>query len=144
MREEEHRESFEIHKKTIFAWALEIEGLEKSKKIIGLHAARAINDMLSLFLHKKKLVSEGFQLNHRGFKSEKVSEKLPDFQNKEEIINQKNDAPPHLKRWGLNRRSFFGCSEILVISLNRELLWSNSLVLKEPLHLKRWSFRQVP
>jgi len=25
--------------------------------------------------------------------------------------NQKNDAPPHLKRWGLNRRSFFGCSK---------------------------------
>ena len=24
--------------------------------------------------------------------------------------NQKNDAPPHLKRWGLNRLSFFGCS----------------------------------
>ena len=24
--------------------------------------------------------------------------------------DQKNDAPPHLKRWGLNRLSFFGCS----------------------------------
>jgi hypothetical protein len=31
-------------------------------------------------------VDEGFQLNHRWFKSEKVSEKLPDFKNKSELL----------------------------------------------------------
>lgn len=88
MKEEDHREAFEVHKKAIFTWALEIEGLGKSQKIIGLHAARGIIELLSLFLHKKKLVSEGFQLNHSWFKSEKVFDKLPDFENKKEIIDK--------------------------------------------------------
>ena len=88
MKEEEHIEAFEVHKRAIFKWALEIEGLEKSQKILGLHASRGIVELLSLFLHKKKLVSEGFQLNHHWFKSEKVFSKLPDFENKKEIIGK--------------------------------------------------------
>lgn len=88
MKEEEHKEAFEIHRSAIFTWVLEIEGLEKSQKIIGLHASRGIIELLSLFLHKKKLVSEGFQLNHRWFKSEKVFDKLPDFDNKWEIVEK--------------------------------------------------------
>lgn len=86
MRIEEHQNSFEEHKRIIFKWALEVEGLEKSQRIIGLHASRAIIELLSIFLHKNKLVDEGFQLNHRWFKSDKVISKLPEFGNKTEIV----------------------------------------------------------
>lgn len=81
-----HVEAFEVHKRAIFKWALEVEGLEKSQRIIGLHASRGIVELLSPFLHKKKLVDEGFQLNHRLFKSDKMESKLPDFENKANII----------------------------------------------------------
>ena len=86
MKEEEHTEAFEAHKKTIFSWALEINGLENSQRIIGLHASRGIIELLSNYLHKNKLVKPGFQLNHRWFKSKKIYDKLPEFDNKEEII----------------------------------------------------------
>ncbi len=86
VKEKEHREAFETHKKIIFEWALEIQCLQKSQRIIGLHASRGIAELLSLLLHRKKLVLAGFQLNHRWFKSEKVAEKLPEFENKDEII----------------------------------------------------------
>ncbi len=88
MRLEEHKEAFEIHKRAIFKWAIEVEGLEKSQRIVGLHASRGILELLSTMLHKKKIVDEGFQLNHRWFKSDKVSDKLPDFENKKEIISK--------------------------------------------------------
>ncbi len=88
MRLESHKEAFEVHKRAIFKWALEIEGLEKSQRIIGLHAPRGISELLSYFLHKKNLVSEGFQLNHRWFKSNKVFDKLPDFERKKEILEK--------------------------------------------------------
>ncbi len=87
MKEEEHTEAFESHKKTIFSWALEINGLENSQRIIGLHASRGIIELLSNYLHKNKLVKPGFQLNHRWFKSNKINDKLPEFSNKEEIIS---------------------------------------------------------
>ncbi len=87
MREEEHKEAFESHKKTIFGWAIEIQGLQNSQRIIGLHASRGIIELLSRYLHGKKLVKAGFQLNHRWFKSNKVYDKLPDFDNKEIILN---------------------------------------------------------
>ena len=45
-------------------------------------------ELLSVYLHRKKLVDEGFQLNHRWFKSGKVSEKLPDFENKDMILKK--------------------------------------------------------
>ena len=86
MRLETHIEAFETHKRAIFKWAIEIEGLENSQRIIGLHSSRGIIELLSLVLHKKHLVAEGFQLNHRWFKSERVAAKLPDFENKPEII----------------------------------------------------------
>lgn len=86
MKEKEHKEAFEVHKRTIFEWALDVQGLENSQRIIGLHASRGIVELLSEFLHQKKLISEGFQLNHRWFKSEKVMEKLPQFNSKEEIV----------------------------------------------------------
>ncbi len=88
MRPEAHKEAFEVHKRAIFKWALEIEGLEKSQRIIGLHASRGIIELLSLVLHTKKLIDEGFQLNHRWFKSSKVGDKLPEFENKKEILDK--------------------------------------------------------
>ena len=30
MKEEEHKEAFEIHKKTIFEWALDVQGIERA------------------------------------------------------------------------------------------------------------------
>lgn len=86
MKEEEHRDAFETHKKIIFERALEIQGLQTSQRIIELHAFRGIIELLSIFLHRKKLILPSFQLNHRWFKSEKVAEKLPEFENKNEII----------------------------------------------------------
>ena|SRR3989338_2218765 len=88
MRIDAHKDAFEVHKRAIFKWALEIEGLEKSQRIVGLHASRGILELLSILLHKNKLVDEGFQLNHRWFKSERVAEKLPEFDSKREIITK--------------------------------------------------------
>jgi len=88
MRLESHKEAFEVHKRAIFKWALEIEGIEKAQRIVGLHASRGIIELLSIFLHKNGLIDEGFQLNHRWFKSENVTIKIPDFQNKAPIIKK--------------------------------------------------------
>lgn len=88
MKEDEHYKAYQEHREAIFKWALEIKGLDKSQRIVGTHASRAIVELLSAFLHRKKLVDEGFQLNHRWFKTEKVAEKLPEFKNKPDIINK--------------------------------------------------------
>ena len=88
MRLESHREAFEVHKRAIFKWALEVEGLEKSQRIVGLHASRGIMELLSIYLHENKLIDEGFQLNHRWFKSEKVASEIPEFEGKKEIISK--------------------------------------------------------
>lgn len=81
-------EAFEEHRSTIFKWGLNTYGLSKSQRIVGLHASRGIVELLSAYLHKEKLIDEGFQINHRWFKSEKISEKLPDFKNKGKIIKK--------------------------------------------------------
>lgn len=86
MNTEGHLTAFEEHKRTIFKWALEIEGLEKSQRVVGIHSSRGIIELLSAYLHKASKVDMGYQLNHRWFKSERVSEKIPDFPNKELII----------------------------------------------------------
>ncbi len=49
---------------------------------------RGIVELLSYFLHEKKLVDEGFQLNHRWFKSGRVGERLPDFENKGAVVEK--------------------------------------------------------
>jgi len=88
MKIEYHKESFKEHKEAIFRFALDILGIENSQRIIGLHASRGILDLLSIYLLERKKISTGMQLNHRWFKSKKVSEKLPEFNNKEMIINK--------------------------------------------------------
>jgi len=86
MREEDQHKAYQEYRDNIISWALEIRGLEKSQRTVGLNASRAIVDLLSAYLHNKKLVDEGFQLNHRWFKSPNVSQKLPDFKNKDKLM----------------------------------------------------------
>ncbi len=88
MRIKEHEESFEEHKETIFRWALEVKGMESSQRIIGLHASRAIIDLLSAYLLKNGMISAGKQINHRWFKSTKVADSLPEFADKKSIIGK--------------------------------------------------------
>ena len=88
MKIEEHEESFKEHKDTIFRWALEVKGIENSQRVIGLHASRAIIDLLSIYLLKKGKISSGKQINHRWFKSLKVSDKLPEFKDKTSVVNK--------------------------------------------------------
>lgn len=87
MKLENHLESYKEHKETIFDWALKVKGIENSQRVIGLHASRAIIDLLSAYLLKRNLIDPGVQINHRWFKSKKVMEHLPDFPNKEKIIS---------------------------------------------------------
>jgi len=86
MKLENHLESYKEHKETIFDWALKVKGIENSQRVIGLHASRAIIDLLSVFLLERNLIDPGVQINHRWFKSRKVMDQLPDFQNKEKIV----------------------------------------------------------
>src|SRR3989338_274144 len=88
MKIEEHQESYKEHKETIFRWALEVIGIENSQRIIGLHASRAVLDLLSIYLLKNGKITAGKQINHRWFKSLKVSDKLPDFPNKNKIVEK--------------------------------------------------------
>lgn len=88
MREEDHWKAYQEYRDNIFSWALEIRGLEKSQRTVGLNASRSIVELLSAYLHREKLVDEGFQLNHRWFKSVNVSQKLPDFKNKDKIMQK--------------------------------------------------------
>lgn len=82
MKAELHLEAFKERKDTILKWALEVRGLEKSQRIIGDNASKAIVELLSAYLHRERKITEGFQINHTWFKSEKVAEKLPEFKGK--------------------------------------------------------------
>ncbi len=88
MRPELHTEAFEERKDTIFKWAVEARGIEKSQRIIGDNASRGIVELLSFYLHKNRLVEEGFQINHAWFKSDSVFGKFPDFDNKQTITSK--------------------------------------------------------
>ena len=85
MKLENHLESYKAHKETIFDWALKVKGIKNSQRVIGTHGSRAMVDLLAVYLLKRNLISPGLQLNHRWFKSEKILEKLPEFENKKEI-----------------------------------------------------------
>ena len=85
MKLENHLESYKAHKETIFDWALKVKGIKNSQRVIGTHSSRAMVDLLAVYLLKRNLISPGLQLNHRWFKSEKILEKLPEFENKKEI-----------------------------------------------------------
>ncbi|MBI4141636.1 hypothetical protein HY484_01785 [Candidatus Woesearchaeota archaeon] len=88
MRQEFHLLAFEERKETIFKWAIEVRGIEHSQHIIGDNASKAITELLTAFLHKHKKVDAGFQLNHAWFKSEKVYDRLPEFDGKHKIVGK--------------------------------------------------------
>ena len=88
MNTEEHLKAFEERKEAIFKWALEVRGIEKAQRSIGDNSSKAIVELLSAYLHKKKIVEDGFQLNHAWFKSKRVYERLPDFPNKQAIVEK--------------------------------------------------------
>ena len=88
MKIENHLESFKEHKETIFDWAIGIKGLKASQRIVGTHASRAMIDLLAVHLLKRNLIDAGTQINHRWFKSKKVFERLPEFNNKKQILSQ--------------------------------------------------------
>jgi hypothetical protein len=88
MRIENHLESYKEHKETIFDWALKVKGLKNSQRVIGLHASRGIVDLLMVYLLKKGIIDSGTMINHRWFKSKSVLERLPEFENKEEICSE--------------------------------------------------------
>ena len=88
MKIESHLESYKEHRETIFDWALKVKGLKNSQRIVGTHASRAIIDLLAVYLLKRSLIDSGMQINHRWFKSKRVSEKLPEFESKEKICGE--------------------------------------------------------
>ena len=88
MKAEDHLESFNEHKDTIFDWALRVKGIQNSQRIVGLHASRGIIDLLSAYLHENDKITTGAQINHRWFKSKKAKDKLPDFEGKDEIVDR--------------------------------------------------------
>jgi hypothetical protein len=85
MKLENHLESYKEHKETIFDWALKVKGIKNSQRIIGTHASRAMVDLLAVYLLKRNLISPGLQLNHRWFKSKNIFQRLPEFENKNEV-----------------------------------------------------------
>ncbi len=86
MRIEDHLKAYDEHRDTI-DWAIN-RGIAKSQRIIGTHTSRAIVELLSAFLHKINAIEIGFQINHRWFKSIKVSEKFSEFPEKDKIIEK--------------------------------------------------------
>ncbi len=88
IRQEKHLEAFEGRKETIYKWGIEVKGIEKSKRIVGDNASKAITDLLSAYLRKENKIDEGFQINHSWFKSEKVFERFPEFENKKAVIDK--------------------------------------------------------
>lgn len=88
MKIENHLEAYREHRETIFDWALKVKGLRNSQRVIGLHASRGIVDPLMVYLLKKQVIDSGTMINHRWFKSKSVLEKLPEFENKEEIYRE--------------------------------------------------------
>lgn len=86
MKPEDHKKAYEEHRAAL-DWAIN-RGIEKSQRTIGLHISRAIIELLSLYLHKQNIITVGFQINHRWFKSKKVGEKFSNFSQKEIIIEK--------------------------------------------------------
>ncbi len=62
--------------------------LHERQKIIGFAASEAAANCFAILLHKKRLISEGFNVNHKWFAStERAKEKFPfDFPHKNKIL----------------------------------------------------------
>ncbi|MEK6959769.1 MAG: hypothetical protein AABX47_01230 [Nanoarchaeota archaeon] len=88
MKPETHLEAFAEHKDAIFRWALEVRGIDKSQRIVGLHASRGITELLSAMLHEKGLLPVSASLNHRWFKTIRVMDRLPPFPGREGLLKK--------------------------------------------------------
>ena len=86
--------SIEEHEKTVKELIEDIEEkirlnlVVKRQKLIGFAVSEASTNLFAIFLHKNKLITSGFHINHSFFVSEKRAEKAFnfDFRNKKEII----------------------------------------------------------
>lgn len=86
--------SEEEHKKSIKDLLEDINEKVRSnliverQKLIGFSASEISCDLLALLLHKKNLISPGFNVNHRFFVSEKTARERFnfDFPQKEKLI----------------------------------------------------------
>lgn len=84
MKEEEHSNAYREHR-SVIDWAID-KGVEQSQRTIAMHASRGAVELLSLYLHRAKKIDQGFQINHRWFKSPQAGRKLPEFEKKEIIV----------------------------------------------------------
>ena len=87
--------SIEEHEKTVKELIEDIEEkirlnlIAKRQKIIGFAVSEASTNLFAIFLHKKKLIEPGFNVNHLFFASQKRAENIftQDFQKKKEILD---------------------------------------------------------
>ncbi len=87
--------SIEEHEKTAKELIDDIEEkirlgiVAKRQKIIGFAVSEASTNLFAIFLHRKKLIEPGFNINHSFFISQKRAENtFPyEFTNKKEILN---------------------------------------------------------
>jgi len=86
MKFEDHMKAFREHRDAV-DWAIN-RGPERSQRIIGAHASRAVVELLSAYLHRINRINPGFQLNHRWFRSAKAGDKLPEFPKKAFIVGK--------------------------------------------------------
>lgn len=63
--------------------------LAKRQKLVGFAASEASTNLFAILLHKKELISPGFNVNHRFFASLKRANDVfkEDFEKKKEILN---------------------------------------------------------
>lgn len=86
--------SIEEHEKTVKELLEDIEEkirlniVAKRQKIIGFGVSEASANLFAIFLHKRGLISPGFNINHSFFISEKRAEETFNFEfpKKKEII----------------------------------------------------------
>ena len=86
--------SIEEHKKTIkeleddLEEKIKLDLIGERQKIVGFAASEAAVNCFALLLHKKNVISPGFNVNHKWFASaERAKEKFPsDFPHKNKLI----------------------------------------------------------
>lgn len=66
-------------------------GIERHQRTIGFHISAAMVDLLEAYLHENSMIDPGTVFKHEWFASAKVRERLPEFENKEKILNIMNE-----------------------------------------------------
>ncbi len=70
---EEHKKSIQVFEDDVKQKIRE-KKLFESQKIVGFDLSEAATNLFELYLHKKSLITEGFNVNHRFFASMKRAE----------------------------------------------------------------------